>query len=116
MKGNQRRVVMLHGTKDKWYEQAIFILRDGAIQGEMDCLKEAERIVNGDSMQNILAENYKASPIPIGLPVNISPPISPQKQSQQPTSKRNKKIDSFLNISLIVTGIGLMALIAYHFM
>jgi len=119
MQENQRRVVMLRGTKDKWYEQAIFILRDGAMQGEMDCLKEAERIVNGHGMQNILADKYKPAPAPIYLPTNTSPApaqVSQRKSEPAPPPKRNKRFDSFLNISLIVIGIAVMALIAYHFM
>ena len=109
MQNNNRKVVMLKGAKDKWYEQAFFVLKDGAIQGEMDCLKEAERIVNGNSFRNILADNFNYTPATIAHKKSEAPVQAPQ-------TKKNKKLDNFLNMALLITGVAVVALITYHFM
>ncbi|MCL2854215.1 MAG: hypothetical protein FWE21_01190 [Defluviitaleaceae bacterium] len=104
MRDSQRKVVMLRGNKDKWYEQAIFILREGAAQGEMDCIKEAERIVSGGAM-------------PVALPY-VQPQAQMQTKKDGATAppKKGKKLDGMLNVALLLTGVALVALIAYHFL
>ncbi|MCL2236603.1 MAG: hypothetical protein FWB98_09230 [Defluviitaleaceae bacterium] len=113
---SNRKVVMLKGTRDKWYEQAIFILKEGAVQGEMDCIKEAERIINGRGLQNILADKYNYTTPPAYIPAATTAQIAQKKPGTTATPQKNKKLDSFLNMGLILTGIAVVALITYHFL
>lgn len=47
--GNQQRVILIKGDHSKWYEQAIFIVRQSVPGNKVpvDFVQEAERIVNG---------------------------------------------------------------------
>lgn len=104
---NKRKVVLLKGGQDKWYEQAIFILKD-SVRGDevsIDFVKEAEKIINGQNLQNKVANKYNE--------MAAAPAVPKPAKSKQPPKK--SKFDSFLNATIVITAIVLLTLFAYHF-
>jgi len=88
---SKRKVVLVNGDKNGLYEQAIFILRAGAKQNQIDFVKEAEKIINA---------SYSA----------------PAHSTNPPTRKIYKtktvsRADIALNIALFATGIAIVALL-----
>jgi len=88
---SKRKVVLVRGDKNKLYEQAIFILRAGASQDQMDFVKEAEKIIN--------ASQPSTSTLSI-----------PPKTSQKRT-KITSRTETMLNLALFATGIAIVALL-----
>ena len=84
----KRKVVLVHGDKNKLYEQAIFILRAGASQSQIDFVKEAERIINASYING------------------DTPPAAGRKKA-----KTTSRTDTMLNIALFVVGIAIVALL-----
>ncbi|MCL2576123.1 MAG: hypothetical protein FWE33_06790 [Defluviitaleaceae bacterium] len=102
---NNRKIVLLKGDKNKCYEQAIFILRPQmAAGGEIDFVKEAERIINGESLQQKLAEKYGAS-----NPNYLQKEVNKKDDGRPP--KRN--LDAKLNVALVITGLVLISVFLY---
>lgn len=91
MNDSKRKVVLVRGDKSKLYEQAIFILRDGALQGQIDFVKEAERIINASSWSG------------------ATPPTS--NQITEKATKNTSRIDILLNLAIFAVGITIVALL-----
>ena len=90
---SKRKVVLVRGDKNKFYEQAIFILRAGASQNQIDFVKEAEKIINA---------SY------VGAPTDTqqAPPASARKKA-----KTTSRTETMLNLALFATGIAIVALL-----
>ncbi|MCL2350656.1 MAG: hypothetical protein FWC67_04165 [Defluviitaleaceae bacterium] len=110
---SKRKVVLLKGDSNKWYEQAIFIMRPHAAQEDIDFLKEAEMIMNSNTVQHKLIEQYEKMGAHAPLAPLSPPPAPPQAKKAPP---RKSRFDAMLNFTLIVTGIALVAVFAYNFM
>ena len=117
---NKRKVVLLKGDENKWYEQAIFILRSSVNETEIDFVKEAERIINSHSLQNQIANKYgqMAGHTPmaaLAAPTQAPPPLpAVQKNNSRPRPKT--RLDFILNAALITTGIALVSLLIFNFL
>ena len=105
-----RKVILVKGDKSKQYEQAIFILKAGVKETGIDFVKEAERIINGQTLANKLSEKYDS-------PYYEPPPILDTGVSSktQPRQKRRSSLDIALSFALIVTGIAVLALVYFNF-
>ena len=112
---NKRKVVLLKGDKDKVYEQAIFVLRPMAVEGDMDIdfVQEAERIINGQALRHKLVNEYQKH-----MTV-YNPSYNRTKMDGNKPSKPKRvktKLDNFLNGALIVTGAALLSVAAFTFL
>jgi len=87
---SKRKVVLVRGDKSKFYEQAIFILREEAAEKQIDFVKEAEKIINA------------ASGIPAAAPSSI--------QSRKKI-KCTPRANIALNLALLATGLAILAMI-----
>ncbi|MCL2752873.1 MAG: hypothetical protein FWE44_01840 [Defluviitaleaceae bacterium] len=106
MDNTNRKIVLLKGDNSKCYEQAIFILRPQAAgMAEIDFVKEAERIISGETLQQKLAEKYGQSE-----PSSLRNNTKKDGNSKPPKNSVDKK----LNIALIVTGLVLVAAFLYN--
>lgn len=69
VKGNTRQVVVVKSPDPKLFEQAIFLLREDALEkygvGERELLEEARRVANGFVLHNTPAKKRRRLP-PIG--------------------------------------------------
>ena len=90
---NDNRVILIKGGNNKWYEQAIFIVRkDAAAQIPVDFVAEAEKIINGYM-------HRKAKPAPA--------------RTRQQTAVKNTPLDYVLNTLIVVCCIALAAILTY---
>jgi len=110
---SKRKVVLLKGEADKWYEQAIFILRAGADENNIDFVKEAEMIMNSQALHTSIIEKYEKHA--------AYAPVAPLRQKpvadiavKRPTSKG--RTDFVLNVGLVVTGIALLFVFMHNFL
>ena len=88
---NKRKVMLVRGDKSKQYEQAIFILRDGALHGQIDFVKEAERIINASSRSGAVPPTHNQIP--------------------KKATKNASRIDILLNLAIFAVGITIVALL-----
>ncbi len=69
VKGNTRQVVVAKSPDPKLFEQAIFLLREDALEkhgvGERELLEEARRVANGFVLHNAPAKRRRRLP-PLG--------------------------------------------------
>ena len=106
MDNNNRKIVLLKGDSNKCYEQAIFILRPQAVgmaAAEIDFVKEAERIIGGETLQRQLAEKYEQ---------NAQKPPKNKKDGKEKPPKSS--FDKKLNIALLITGLVMVASLVYN--
>ncbi|MDR2168066.1 MAG: hypothetical protein LBE35_09505 [Clostridiales bacterium] len=116
---SKRKVVLLKGGHDKWYEQAIFIMRAHIDEGEIDFIKEAERIINSQALHQGIAAKYEHhaafSPVePVRNPAPAA--VAAQKGRQKPPPRPRTRFDFGLNLALVATGIALLFVFALNFM
>ena len=104
-----RKVVLVRGDANKWYEQAIFILRESAAYEQIDFVKEAEKIINGQTIASQIIDKYE----------NNAPAMPKQAQARENNNpnKRNKRksFDVILNIALIIAAATVLALLYFNF-
>ena len=102
----KKKVILIKGNNSKWFEQAIFILKDPGEQKNVpkNFVEEAEKIINGYMMRKYYANNNLSS---------VYSKTEP-KMKTSVKKKRNKRRDRFLNISLILCCI-FIGLILYYF-
>jgi len=84
---SKRKVVLIKGDKSKSYEQAIFILRAGAIENGIDFVKEAEKIMNAAHINN------------------------PTAHIGQARTKGASRLNVKLSLSLIIIGCAILAML-----
>ncbi|MCL2170299.1 MAG: hypothetical protein FWB74_09800 [Defluviitaleaceae bacterium] len=112
-----RKVVLLKGDRDKWYEQAIFIMRHGVDEEEIDFVKEAEKIINNQALHDSILEKYEdnalfAPPAALAAPA----PAPPKEKAGVKTQATATRLDFKLNLALLIVGIGVLALFVYNFL
>ena len=63
VKGNTRQVIVVKSPDPKLFEQAIFLLREDALEkhgvGERELLEEARRVANGFVLHNAPAKKHR---------------------------------------------------------
>ena len=107
-----KKVILIKGGSSRWFEQAIFILKDSGDRKNMpkNFVSEAEKIINSYMMrkyqQNDLSSVYSKTNPPKAQKTVVS---KPQK------SKTTKKWDKILNISIISLCL-FIGFILYYFM
>jgi len=121
----KRKVVLVRGDKNKLYEQAIFILREGVAEENIDFVKEAEKIINkqggaihwaGKQGSGYAAGYVMPQPMP---PVNYAKAEmlpAPAPAASKKTAKKSGRLDIMLNFALILTGITILALFILNMM
>lgn len=79
VKGNTRQVIVVKSPDPKLFEQAIFLLREDALEkhgiGERELLEEARRVANGLVMSSEPAKKRRRLP-PIGWAAIGAVPVS----------------------------------------
>lgn len=107
-----KKVILIKGGKSRWFEQAIFILKDKDQRRDMpkNFVEEAEKIINSymlkkypkSSANSVYSQNTTAYP--------------PKKLSDTSSAKssKKKKYDKILNVSIVLSCI-LIGLILYYF-
>lgn len=79
VKGNTRQVIVVKSPDPKLFEQAIFLLREDALEkhgvGERELLEEARRVANGFVMQNTPRKKRRRLP-PLGWAAIGAAPVS----------------------------------------
>ena len=110
---DNRRVVMVKGDGDKWYEQAIFIVRPGyenTRQREtVDFVREAENIAIGRSGMSLIIDERGG----------MRPPSTQIPQINRPTEakapkKQRRGFDFKLNLFLVCSCLVLAGVIMYN--
>jgi hypothetical protein len=122
MADSKRKVVLLKGEEDKWYEQAIFIMRAHVDENEIDFVKEAERIINSQALHKSIAAKYE-SHAGFAPPATLKPALaasgaapvenSAQNGTKKKTPRKRTKLDFILNLALLATGIALLFAFAF---
>jgi len=99
---DNKRVILITGDHNKWYEQAIFIVKKNAMGAVVatDLIAEAEMIVN----------NYLGSSSPANT-INYNPEPQP-KQKGKVTEKQRTRFDTVINMTIILAAIGLLVLLS----
>ena len=118
MNDTNRKVVLLKGDSTKWYEQAIFIMRSGASESEIDFVLEAEKIINSQGLHNSISKKYDAHNFFTTAPATTLPapapsPAAKQKESAK-TQAKNANLDFKLNLGLLFIGLLIAAVIVYN--
>lgn len=79
VKGNTRQVVVVKSPDPKMFEQAIFLLREDALEkhgvGERELLEEARRVANGFVLHNAPTKKRRRLP-PLGWAAIGAAPVS----------------------------------------
>ena len=62
-KGCERKIIMIKNTGSEFFEEAYFILREkhGSLSGEQDMIKEANRLVNENTVTAKVKKKKKLS-------------------------------------------------------
>ncbi len=99
MSGNER-VILIKGNNSKWYEQAIFIVKESMLETNVpvDLVNEAEKIIANYIDRARLKVAQEKTPPPF--------PTQPKKSSQVTTmqnTKKNKTLDVVLNLILLAS-------------
>ena len=117
MTGSNRKVVLLKGDGDKWYEQAIFIMRSGVDEGDIDFVKEAERIINSQALHSSIAAKYEQNGgfAPLALtPAPAAAIAAPPQKSSTKAAAQSTRLDFKLNLALLVVGLLISAVFVYN--
>lgn len=117
-----KRVILIQGEPGKFYEQAIFILRENS-QPNTDLIQEAERIINGNSKLQKLSAYHSAEfmqeprPAPSQQLAGASNLATLTKTKDSPAktvlNQKNKRGNLFFNSALNLALIGIAALIIW---
>ncbi|MCL2407539.1 MAG: hypothetical protein FWC95_06380 [Defluviitaleaceae bacterium] len=96
---DNKRIILITGDKDKWYEQAIFIVKKdvGTISNADALIDEAERIINSYLTENPEDEE-ESSYTPI---VSVNNKIN----------RRKSPLAAFLNLLLVCVASGFFVLL-----
>ena len=117
MTGTNRKVVLLKGDGNKWYEQAIFIMRSGVDEDEIDFVKEAEKIINSQALHSSIAAKYEQqgafAPI-TATPAPVAALPAPTQKSGAKAPPQNTRLDFKLNLALLVVGLLIAAVFVYN--
>ena len=103
------RVILIQGDADKWYEQAIFIVKpdNKTKPTPVDMVIEAEKIIHAYLIKN-------NRPLPAGLSVPTNTISYTSAVAQTPIRKRKKKrVDFFLNALMVLACIALGAVLMW---
>ena len=102
----KKKIILIKGGKSRWFEQAIFILKDKEKVTNMpkNFVEEAEKIINNYMIRNYSPESSVTSVY-----------TKAQKAGQAlPKRAKKKKYDKLLNVSIILCCI-FIGLILYYF-
>jgi len=121
MNDTNRKVVLLKGDNNKWYEQAIFIMRNGHDSDEIDFVKEAEKIINSQMLYNQIADKYEEQKIL--MPIPQAAVLAPQAAISAPKAQvitkkpqaQSTRLDFKLNLTLLILAIVIAAVFVYNF-
>jgi len=101
------RVILIQGDANKWYDQAIFIVKHHAPghQIPIDMVAEAEKII-----ENYMVKNNK--PLPVGFP---APSVKGYGLDASGTKKRrfSKRWDFFINILMMLACLAIAGIFLY---
>ncbi|MCL2189656.1 MAG: hypothetical protein FWC16_11835 [Defluviitaleaceae bacterium] len=105
------RVILIQGDANKWYDQAIFIVKPDGKAGNVpvDMVSEAEKIIH-----NYLVKNKR--PLPKGLRAQGAPVgYAPASQTVNTTKKRkaSRRMDFYLNIIMILACLAIAGIFMY---
>jgi len=111
-----KKIIRIMGGKSKWFEEAIFVLKDKNKRTDMpkNFVAEAEKIINDYMLRKYSLNNTLASAYSASQPKYKNVKNTKSTRDVKNTKKRNKKIDTILNVSIIVCCI-FIGLILYHF-
>lgn len=77
VKGNTRQVIVVKSPDPKLFEQAIFLLREDALEkhgvGERELLEQARRVANGYIAGNSPAKKWRRLPAPAWAAIGAAP-------------------------------------------
>ena len=59
IKGVGKQIVVIKNPKSEYFEQAIFIIKDGLTTNETDVLAECEKMIKSSSKLNIKSSKFK---------------------------------------------------------
>jgi len=117
MNDSNRKVVLLKGDNNKWYEQAIFIMRQGQNADEIDFVKEAEKIINSQMLYSQIADKYEEQKILMPATTAIVPAGTAAAPKVQVVNKKPQaqpsKLDFTLNLTLLIVAIAIAAAFLY---
>ncbi|MCL2500483.1 MAG: hypothetical protein FWE90_09120 [Defluviitaleaceae bacterium] len=101
------RVILIQGDANKWYDQAIFIVKPHAPRHEVpvDMVAEAEKIIH-----NYMIKNKK--PLPAGFPPTQVTGYAPEAPPL-PAKRLPGRRDFFINIAMILACLVIAGLLAY---
>ncbi len=103
---DKKKIILIKGGKSRWFEQAIFILKDKEKAKNMpkNFVEEAEKIIN-----NYMIRNYSSE-------CNVIESYTNAKNvgNSIHSKAKKKKFDKFLNVLIILSCI-LIGLILYYF-
>ncbi len=108
MDDSKKKVILIKGDSSRWFEQAIFILKDDEPRYiPKNFVAEAEKIIN-----NYMAKKYSPG-INLSSAYSKAAKTEPKRKIDAKQNK-SKKYDRFLNISIILCCI-FIGLILYYF-
>ena len=118
-----RKVVLIKGDKTKAYEQAIFIMRAGAVPTQIDFVQEAERIVGTHNFAQAQTQvPVHAGTIPkmdytsYAKAEMLPPPQPATRANKTKQPKKRSRFDAMLNLALITTAAAILILFYLNFM
>ena len=105
------RVILIQGDENKWYDQAIFIVKPEGQRGQVpvDMVSEAEKII-----RNYLVKNNR--PLPYGLPGQTEAMgYAPHGNVEPLRKKRTKgrKMDFYLNMIMVLACFAIAGVLMY---
>jgi len=104
----KKKVILIKGDNSRWFEQAIFILKDDEPKNiPKNFVAEAEKIIN-----NYMAKKY-SSGINLSSAYSKTAKTEPKRKTETRQNK-SKKYDRLLNISIVLCCI-FIGLILYYF-
>lgn len=99
-----KKVILIKGSKSRWFEQAIFIMKDKSNRKDFpkNFVAEAEKIINDYMMKKYSSENDLIAAYSTSCPKTKN------------VKKQNKKYDKILNISIVLCCV-FIGFILYYF-
>ena len=113
MDGSER-VILIKGDASKWYEQAIFIVKNNMPQTKVpvNFVAEAEKIIQSYMMRDVSGAKPIDVPMPAQAKVYASPQAAAVPRGKAPKRKR-KKLDFVLNTAILLCCTTLIGVLCY---
>ena len=116
-----KKVILIKGNKSRWFEQAIFILKDSNESKNIpkNFVEEAEKIINDYMMkkysQNGITSLYQSNKYQQNKNKSgYTPLTTPKIEVNKNNLKKRRKNDKILNVLIVLSCI-LIGLILYYF-